>query len=108
MNALVVGGGTMGAGIAQLAAITLTPGPAMIRDENGQLAGYVYVDTATSDIGGYVDQAKSAIAAHLTHARSTSAATTDSASRLGYRRFGYRRYRLGQLWLSGGLGGTRW
>jgi copper/silver efflux system protein len=36
--------------LAQLAAITLTPGPAMIGDENGQLAGYVYVDTATSDI----------------------------------------------------------
>jgi Cu(I)/Ag(I) efflux system membrane protein CusA/SilA len=51
--------------LAQLAAITLTPGPAMIRDENGQLAGYVYVDTATSDIGGYVDQAKRAIAEHL-------------------------------------------
>jgi Cu(I)/Ag(I) efflux system membrane protein CusA/SilA len=51
--------------LAQLAQITLTPGPAMIRDENGQLAGYVYVDTATSDIGGYVDQAKRAIADHL-------------------------------------------
>jgi copper/silver efflux system protein len=51
--------------LAQLAAITLTPGPAMIRDENGQLAGYVYVDTATTDIGGYVDQAKRAIADHL-------------------------------------------
>jgi Cu(I)/Ag(I) efflux system membrane protein CusA/SilA len=51
--------------LAQLAAITLTPGPAMIRDENGQLAGYVYVDTATSDIGGYVDQAKRAIADHV-------------------------------------------
>ena len=31
--------------LAQLAAITLTTGPAMIRDEGGQLAGYVYVDT---------------------------------------------------------------
>ncbi len=51
--------------LAQLAAITLTPGPAMIRDESGQLAGYVYVDTATTDIGGYVDQAKRAIAEHL-------------------------------------------
>jgi Cu(I)/Ag(I) efflux system membrane protein CusA/SilA len=51
--------------LGQLAAITLAPGPAMIRDENGQLAGYVYVDTATSDIGGYVDQAKRAIADHL-------------------------------------------
>jgi Cu(I)/Ag(I) efflux system membrane protein CusA/SilA len=51
--------------LAQLAAITLTPGPAMVRDENGQLAGYVYVDTATSDIGGYVDRAKQAIADHI-------------------------------------------
>ena len=51
--------------LAQLAEISLSPGPAMIRDENGQLAGYVYVDTATSDIGGYVDQAKRAIAEHV-------------------------------------------
>jgi Cu(I)/Ag(I) efflux system membrane protein CusA/SilA len=35
----------------------------MIRDEDGQLAGYVYVDTSTSDIGGYVDRAKEAVAA---------------------------------------------
>jgi len=48
--------------LSQLAEITLTPGPSMIRDENGQLAGYVYVDTATTDIGGYVDRAKRAIA----------------------------------------------
>ena len=27
----------------------------MIRNENGQLAGYVYVDMAERDIGGYVD-----------------------------------------------------
>jgi Cu(I)/Ag(I) efflux system membrane protein CusA/SilA len=47
--------------LAQLAEITLIPGPAMIRVENGQLAGYVYVDTATTDIGGYVDHAKRAI-----------------------------------------------
>ena len=33
----------------------------MIRDEDGQLAGYVYVDTATRDIGGYVDRARQAI-----------------------------------------------
>src|SRR5260221_5409056 len=38
--------------LGQLAAITLTPGPAMIRDENGQLAGYVYGDTVTTDIDG--------------------------------------------------------
>src|SRR5437667_3812568 len=51
--------------LGQLAEITLTPGPAMVRDENGQLAGYVYVDTATSDIGWYVDPPKAAIASHV-------------------------------------------
>ena len=44
--------------LGQLAAITLTTGPAMIRDENAQLAGYVYIDTATRDIGGYVERAQ--------------------------------------------------
>jgi Cu(I)/Ag(I) efflux system membrane protein CusA/SilA len=51
--------------LGQLASITLTTGPAMIRDENAQLAGYVYIDTATSDIGGYVDRAREAIAASV-------------------------------------------
>ena len=48
--------------LGELADIALAPGPAMIRDEGGQLAGYVYVDTATRDIGGYVDAAKRAVA----------------------------------------------
>ena len=30
----------------------------MIRNENGLLAGYVYVDIAERDIGGYVERAK--------------------------------------------------
>jgi Cu(I)/Ag(I) efflux system membrane protein CusA/SilA len=47
--------------LGQLAQITMTTGPAMIRDEDGLLAGYVYVDTGTGDIGGYVDDAKAAI-----------------------------------------------
>ncbi len=37
----------------------------MIRDENGMLAGYVYVDIAGRDIGGYVADAKAAVARHL-------------------------------------------
>jgi Cu(I)/Ag(I) efflux system membrane protein CusA/SilA len=48
--------------LGQLADISLTTGPAMIRDENAQLAGYVYIDTATRDIGGYVERAREAIA----------------------------------------------
>jgi copper/silver efflux system protein len=51
--------------LGQLAEIAITPGPAMIRDEDGQLAGYVYVDTATRDIGGYVSRAQAAIAEEL-------------------------------------------
>jgi Cu(I)/Ag(I) efflux system membrane protein CusA/SilA len=52
--------------LGQLAEITLTTGPSMIRDENGQLAGYVYLDTGTRDIGGYVDRAKAAVARGVT------------------------------------------
>ena len=47
--------------LGQLADIRFSQGPAMIRDEDGQLAGYVYVDTATTDIGGYVDTARAAL-----------------------------------------------
>jgi len=52
--------------LAQLADITLVSGPAMIRNENGFLSGYVYVDLAGRDIGGYVAAAKQAVAAQLT------------------------------------------
>jgi Cu(I)/Ag(I) efflux system membrane protein CusA/SilA len=34
----------------------------MIRNENGMLAGYVYVDIADTDVGGYVARAKEAVA----------------------------------------------
>src|ERR1017187_2515711 len=37
----------------------------MIRDENGMLAGYVYVDITGRDVGGYVEDAKRAVAAEL-------------------------------------------
>ena len=54
--------------LAQLADLQLVSGPAMIRDENGLLAGYVYVDVDTSkrDIGGYVTEAKKIVAKELT------------------------------------------
>jgi Cu(I)/Ag(I) efflux system membrane protein CusA/SilA len=51
--------------LGQLAQVTLAPGPAMIRDEDAQLAGYVYVDTASRDIGGYVDRARAAVAQNV-------------------------------------------
>jgi len=47
--------------LQQLADISVSIGPAMIRDENGMLTGYVYVDVQeTKDIGSYVAQAKKA------------------------------------------------
>jgi len=54
--------------IAQLADIKLVSGPSMIRDENGRLSGYVYVDLDTSkrDIGSYVEDAKKVLQANLT------------------------------------------
>ncbi|MBI5629379.1 MAG: efflux RND transporter permease subunit [Elusimicrobia bacterium] len=51
--------------LAQLADIELRLGPAMIRNENGLLAGYVYVDVAGRDIGGYVEEAKRRVAEGL-------------------------------------------
>jgi Cu(I)/Ag(I) efflux system membrane protein CusA/SilA len=47
--------------MAQVADITLLSGPGMIRDENGRLSGYVYVDMANRDIGSYVEEAKEAV-----------------------------------------------
>jgi len=44
--------------VREVADIKLNYGPSMIRDENGRLAGYVYVDIYGRDIGSYVDEAK--------------------------------------------------
>jgi Cu(I)/Ag(I) efflux system membrane protein CusA/SilA len=48
----------------EIADVVLAQGPSMIRDENGLLAGYVYVDFDTSkiDVGSYVTEAKKAVA----------------------------------------------
>jgi Cu(I)/Ag(I) efflux system membrane protein CusA/SilA len=47
--------------VSQLADIKLSSGPAMLRDENGMLNGYVYVDVAGRDVGSYVEEAKKVI-----------------------------------------------
>jgi Cu(I)/Ag(I) efflux system membrane protein CusA/SilA len=44
--------------VSQLATVQLTAGPSMIRDENGMLNGYVYVDISGRDVGSYVQEAK--------------------------------------------------
>ncbi len=49
----------------ELADIRLLQGPSMLRDENGFLAGYVYVDVAGRDIGGYVEEARKLVGAKV-------------------------------------------
>ncbi|RJO66564.1 MAG: efflux RND transporter permease subunit [Myxococcales bacterium] len=51
--------------LVQLADLRLVQGPSMLRDENGFLAGYVYVDIAGRDVGGYVEAAKKRVAEQL-------------------------------------------
>jgi Cu(I)/Ag(I) efflux system membrane protein CusA/SilA len=52
--------------MAQLADLRTVQGPSMVRNENGLLSGYVYVDTAETDIGGFVERAKKVVAASVT------------------------------------------
>ncbi|MBI4655756.1 MAG: efflux RND transporter permease subunit [Elusimicrobia bacterium] len=47
--------------LEQIADIELKQGPGMIRDENGLLSGYVYVDITGIDVGTYVKKAKETV-----------------------------------------------
>jgi copper/silver efflux system protein len=51
--------------MAQIAEIRLVEGAAMIRNENGMLASYVYIDLSGRDIGGYIEEAKKQVASHV-------------------------------------------
>ncbi len=51
--------------MGEVANIRMVSGPDMIRDENGRLASYVYIDVTGRDIGRYVAAAKRAISKHL-------------------------------------------
>src|SRR5467141_3813192 len=43
--------------ISEVAKISFSRGPSMIRDEDGALTGYVYIDLTTKDYGGFVTRA---------------------------------------------------
>ena len=51
--------------LAQLATLRFVSGPPMIRDENGMLVGYVFLDMAGRDVGGYVEDLKQTVAAKV-------------------------------------------
>jgi copper/silver efflux system protein len=56
-----VAGGRQQVPLQQISNIKLATGPAMLRDDNGLLTGYVYVDVAGRDVGGYVEEARRAV-----------------------------------------------
>lgn len=47
--------------LAQLATLRFVSGPPMIRDEDGMLTGYVYVDMTGRDVGSYVEELKQVV-----------------------------------------------
>jgi Cu(I)/Ag(I) efflux system membrane protein CusA/SilA len=51
--------------LGEVAAVTLSSGPSMIRDEDGRLTAYVFIDLATGDYGGYVARARKTLDAKL-------------------------------------------
>jgi Cu(I)/Ag(I) efflux system membrane protein CusA/SilA len=54
---LVPAGGQRQIPLSQLAAIRVVSGPSMIRNEDGLLTGYVYIDVAGRDPSGYIEEA---------------------------------------------------
>src|ERR1017187_7952081 len=52
--------------VSEVARVYYSRGPAMIRDEDGALTGYVYLNLKTNDYGGYVDRANRLIQQKLT------------------------------------------
>jgi Cu(I)/Ag(I) efflux system membrane protein CusA/SilA len=52
--------------LGQLATIRTVSGPSMIRNEDGLLTGYVYVDLAGRDPGGYVEEAARLVRDNIT------------------------------------------
>jgi len=52
--------------LGELASITFTEGPPMIRSENARLTGWVFVDIGNRDIGSYVNEAREIISSSIT------------------------------------------
>ena len=52
--------------ISDVAKLSFSRGPSMIRDEDGALTGYVYLDLNTTDYGGFVAKAGNVLAQKLT------------------------------------------
>lgn len=64
-HVLLMAGNGAQVALGSVAKITRMEGPGMIRNENGQLAGYVSVDVAGRDVGSYVDEAQKIVSKGL-------------------------------------------
>src|SRR4029079_8450676 len=51
--------------LGEIAKVERSKGPTTIRTEDGQLVTYVYVDVRNRDIGGYVEEARRAVAGQV-------------------------------------------
>jgi Cu(I)/Ag(I) efflux system membrane protein CusA/SilA len=51
--------------LGSLATINVASGPAMIRNEDGLLTGYVFVDVAGRDLSSYVEEARRVVSQHV-------------------------------------------
>jgi Cu(I)/Ag(I) efflux system membrane protein CusA/SilA len=51
--------------LGQLATVQARKGPSMIRDENGLLTGYVYIDSGTEDVRRYQKRVATAVASRI-------------------------------------------
>jgi copper/silver efflux system protein len=52
--------------LAALAEVSIVDGPGMIRSENARRTGFVFIDIAGRDLGGYVAEAKRVVAERVT------------------------------------------
>ena len=66
----IPGGGTVPLG--EVAKVALARGPTQIRTENGRLAVFIYVDVTGRDLGGYVAEARAAVAGEVALPQGTS------------------------------------
>jgi len=65
MHLLLAAPGGAQVPLGEVARLSFSRGPAMIRDEDGQLTGYVYVDLSTHDYGGFVARANALLQRQL-------------------------------------------
>jgi Cu(I)/Ag(I) efflux system membrane protein CusA/SilA len=52
--------------LGQVAKVSFSQGPAMIRDEDGQLTGYIFIDLKGTNYGGFVEEATRKVQSQIT------------------------------------------